>query len=331
MVDKHVILSLINLSDIMPDEIIEKNIVTRLMDLILENGIEKNILFPLYIILLSNITRHEKGAKKLLSLDDPSMTFYYMIKLIPLLFKDDVNDSNDINDDISKDNNDDNDDDNKNKSHHEWVLNLFNNISQLKEGRTFILERKDVFRKILENVNSPSLIRRRSSLGTISNCLFETDYHEKILNDFKDDGTIDENDHFISSILYPIMKGGYDIDDEDRQSIPKKLLEGIDNNKEIEKDVECRSLIIDILIHLTGTRYGRDYMKKKNVYQIVREMDKQEESESISNKIYELIHFLVLDDPEESDKKEEEKKKKIEEEKKKIVDVDECGDPIEEI
>lgn len=326
MVDKHVILALINLSDIMPQEIIEKNIVNRLMDLILENGIEKNPLFPLYIILLSNITRHEKGARKLLSLDDPSMTYYYMIKLIPLLFK---KDDNDIINKKEEKNNDDDDDESKNKTHHEWVLNLFNNISQLKEGRIFILERKDVFRKILDNVNSDKLIRRRSALGTISNCLFESDYHEKILKDFNDDD--DENDHFISTILYPIMKYDYDIDDDDKKSIPKRLIDDIDKNKEVEKDVECRSLIIDILILLTGTRYGRDYMKKKNVYQIVRELDKIEESESISNKIYELIHFLVLDDPEESDKKEEEKKKRIEEEKKKIVDVDECGDPIEEI
>lgn len=261
-------------------------------------GEAETSILPLYIALLANITRHEKGALKLLTTEVTSMKGYYVHKMIPFLTKP-------IEDEA--------------KDRHGWILTIFNNITQVEEGRKIVLENKTILDSIIDNIKHSNVIRRRGALGTIANCLFDSDYHEKLLSD--------EQMDLISKLVAPI-KGPGDYDDDDCDGMPEALKE-IPPTKKIEVDAESRANIINSLILLTATRFGRDYMKAKKMYPIVRELDKVEKNENISSQIYELVHVLLLDDPEDNPEPEEiEEPPKVE---KKVPDLDECGEEIEEL
>lgn len=260
---------------------------------------KENAMLPLYIALLANITRYEKGSARLLTTDVSSMRGYYVHKMMTLLSQQEEDE----------------------KDRFGWILTIFNNITQIKDGRDILLENQEFLKNIAKNIDHSNVIRRRGALGTISNLLFNSDYHEKLLSD--------PDLNILLHILTPIRGGKANLDEDDKNGM-FEALKDVDENKQFEPDAECRDHIINCLSLFAATRFGRDYMKQHKTYPIVRELDKVEENEKISEKIFDLVHILLLDDPEDNPEPEpvEEPPKS---EVKKQPDLDEMGEEIEEL
>ena len=51
-------------------------------------------------------------------------------------------------------------------------------------------------------------------------------------------------------------------------------------------------------LQLCSTRYGREYLREKQTYLIIRELHQQEEEESVRQACENLIAMLISDEPE---------------------------------
>lgn len=272
--------SLINLSEDadMLRTMIQYNAIVRTADSILEGG----PLVELLVIFLSNLTRDEEGARQLLQVGNPLMG-YYITKLIGCFLRElSQNDPTTL---LNKKEGD------EKREHFAWIASILTNITKIKEGRQYILDKsKGLLLALLSHINNKNVIRKRGLLGMIRNCLFEFDYHEWLLSEEVD---------ILTHLLLPLRGSDVFSDKESEGMSPK--LRNVPPNKTRESDRECRRMIIDCLTLLTATRNGRETMRAKKVYPILREYDKVEGDETISCAIYNLVRVLILDEaPEQS-------------------------------
>jgi len=257
---------LINLSEdpFFLKQMISQNVVSRVVDAILDS---KNVP-KLYVVLLCNITREERGARKLLQIGDTLMG-YYVTKLVQIFCENDPN----------KDKNDE----------YQWIGSILINITQIKEGRELMLDKS---RHLLENVvkfvSHPNLIRRRGILGTIRNILFDKNSHTYLMNELD-----------ILPILLNPIRGPEEFSTEELEGMPDSI-KYVPHDKSRDEDFECRALAVDCLLLLTSTLKGREVLREKKVYEIIREYDKVEKDELITERIYSIVTLLKgLDEPNE--------------------------------
>lgn len=55
-------------------------------------------------------------------------------------------------------------------------------------------------------------------------------------------------------------------------------------------------MILECLLLLCQTRNSREYLRKHKTYPIIRNLDELISHETINEKIYELVNFLVRDE-----------------------------------
>ena len=284
---KDAMTALINLAEVpaLATQMVDRNVVSRVLDLLLESSDAK--LMPLYTILLSNVTRIPNGARKLLNLDeDASLKGYYLSKLLPLFLSEPSAPSgakapsNDLAS-IGTDNN-------------AWLGSILVNATTLPEGRAIFTDKENRFLKLLiPQLGSKTPLRRRASLGVMRNCMFEHKDHEWVLQDEMD---------MLTEVLL-LIRGPEPFEDAKDTDGMSERLKNVPSTKKREDDIECKKLIADILTLFTATRFGRDQLKKQKAYPIVREFDREEKNETVSQKLYDLVHVLLLDDPEDEEAK----------------------------
>jgi len=145
---------------------------------------------------------------------------------------------------------------------------------------------RHLLEKIVKFISHPNFIRRRGVLGTIRNCLFDKNNHSCIL---------DELD--ILPLLFDILRGPEEFKPEELEGMPENL-KYVSNEKERDSDPECRAMAVDCLLLLTSTLNGRETLRKKRTYEIIREYDNVETDELIKERIIHIITLLKgLDEP----------------------------------
>jgi hypothetical protein len=280
---KDAMTALINLAEVsvLASQMVDRNVVSRVLDLLIDSADVK--MTPLYTMLLSNVTRIPAGARKLLNLDDDaSLKGYYIAKLLPLFLSTPNategaqaggNDLSAIGTDRAA-----------------WLGSILVNSTTIQEGREIFTDKENRLLKLLiPQISAKNPLRRRAALGVVRNCMFDHKDHEWILND---------NMQLLTELLLP-LRGPQPFDDDDKHTIGMdERLKNVSPTKVREEDVECKKLILDTLTLFTATRFGREYLKSHHAYPIVRELDRDEKNETVSQKIFDLVHVLLLDDPE---------------------------------
>lgn len=332
---KDAMTALINLAEVavFAVQMVDRNVVSRVLDLLLESRDSK--MTPLYTMLLSNVTRIPQGARKLLNLDDDaSMKGYYVAKLLPLfLTVPEVKDSTASGSDSAALGADKN----------AWLGSILVNSTTIQEGREIFTDRANRLLKLLvPQMSSKNPLRRRCSLGVIRNCLFDHKDHEWLLSDPDMD--------LLNELLWLIRGPAPFEDAADTEGMVERL-KNVPPTKRAEEDIECKKLIVDCLTLFSATRFGREFMKTHRAYTIVRELDREEKNETISSKLYDLVHVLLLDDPEDEEAKAKAAADMLEEEQRQAAeaagttvaevakqaapkvqpDLDEYGEEIEEL
>eukprot|EP01125_Pyxidicula_operculata_P002069 TRINITY_DN12022_c0_g1_i1.p1 TRINITY_DN12022_c0_g1~~TRINITY_DN12022_c0_g1_i1.p1 ORF type:complete len:382 (-),score=89.62 TRINITY_DN12022_c0_g1_i1:23-1168(-) len=233
-------------------QMLDNHIVSRLMDSILDKS---NKVIELYAILLSNVTISVRGSQMLLQTGD-ALVGYYVTKLFEL-FESSADSPKDT---------------------FAWIAGILSNVTQIKEGRNLFIE-KDFVKTLLSYLDHPNPVRKRGALGALRNIFFESEHHSKLLTD-----------SMITSLLWPI-RGPEQLKSDETENLPSKL-KAVPSSKEREKDTEIKSMIIDCLLLLTSTKDGRDFLKKKDIYPIIREYDSVEENQEISSNIFNLLNII---------------------------------------
>lgn len=168
------------------------------------------------------------------------------------------------------------------------------NATQVEQGRRFVMkihyeniEAKglSILQRLLPELRSKNLLRRRGIAGIIKNCCFDKDSVWWLMNEVD----------IVPKILYPLA-GPEELDIDEKQGMdPDLWLEGPDKVR--EKDQLTRMLLVEsILLLCTGGRKPRTQIRLHKAYIILKMLDLVEESEEISEKINECVQYLRRDE-----------------------------------
>ncbi|KAI5607025.1 protein HGH1-like [Silurus asotus] len=178
---------------------------------------------------------------------------------------------------------------NKRASLH-YLGTLLSNLTQLPEARHFILDKERcVIQRLLPYTQyEASVTRRGGVVGILRNCCFDYTHHEWLLNDEVD---------ILPFLLLPLA-GPEELSEEENEGLPVDL-QYLPEDKKREEDPDIRKMLIETLLLLTATKVGRQIMKKKNVYPIMREFHTWEKEPHVISACEKLVQVLIGDEPEE--------------------------------
>eukprot|EP00049_Salpingoeca_infusionum_P022786 m.8776 g.8776 ORF g.8776 m.8776 type:complete len:365 (+) comp5395_c0_seq2:364-1458(+) len=182
----------------------------------------------------------------------------------------------------------------RSKAHNErgtfdFLANGFFNITQTNAGRDMMMARSAhgcVFQRLLPFTEyQDSQERRGAIVGAIRNCCFSTKDHDWLLSD-------DVN--LLPSLLLPLA-GPEELDDDDMDGLPDDL-QFLPPDKEREEDADIRKLLLESLHQLCATRPGRDLLRARKVYPILRELHKWEPEEDVKEACEQVVEILIMDE-----------------------------------
>ncbi|XP_076028121.1 protein HGH1 homolog [Genypterus blacodes] len=166
---------------------------------------------------------------------------------------------------------------------------VLSNLTQLPKARDYILDKdRCVVQRLLAFTQyQASVVRRGGVVGTLRNCCFDHGHHEWLLSDAVD---------ILPFLLLPLA-GPEELTDEENEGLPVDL-QYLPEDKKREEDPDIRKMLLETLLLLTATKAGRQSLKQKQVYPIIRELHLWEKEESVGSACERLVQVLIGDEPE---------------------------------
>uniref|UniRef100_A0A7N6A015 Protein HGH1 homolog n=1 Tax=Anabas testudineus TaxID=64144 RepID=A0A7N6A015_ANATE len=230
----------------------------------------KNLLDPEYwfsdqiCTILSNLTRHEKTCKTVFRVLQEDVG---LAKLVEIFCTEDYN--------------------KKAKLH--YLGPLLSNLTQLPDARNYMMDKERcVVQRLLPYTQyQASVVRRGGVIGTLRNCCFDHVHHEWLLSEAVD---------ILPFLLLPLA-GPEELSEEENEGLPVDL-QYLPEDKKREEDPDIRTMLLETLLLLTATKAGRDTLKEKNVYPIMREFHRWEKDVHVTAACEKLVQVLIGDEPE---------------------------------
>ncbi|XP_029947603.1 protein HGH1 homolog [Salarias fasciatus] len=256
---------LINLS---ADETLHQVLVTdvKVLPVLFKNLQDPEYFFSDQICtILSNLTRLEKTCKTVLKVLQEEMG---LAKLVEIFCTEGFN--------------------KKSKLH--YLAPLLSNLTQLPEARNYLMDKdRCVIQRLLPYTQyQASVVRRGGVIGTLRNCCFEHIHHEWLLSEAVD---------ILPFLLLPLA-GPEELSEEENDGLPVDL-QYLPEDKKREDDPDIRKMLLETLLLLTATKPGRQILKEKNVYPIMREFHNWEKDVHVTAACEKLVQVLIGDEPEE--------------------------------
>lgn len=177
---------------------------------------------------------------------------------------------------------------NKNANLH-YIGPLLSNLTQLPEARNFMMDKnRCVIQRLLPFTQyQASVVRRGGVIGTLRNCCFDHANHEWLLSDAVD---------ILPFLLLPLA-GPEELSEEENEGLPVDL-QYLPEDKKREEDADIRKMLLETLLLLTATKAGRQTLKDKSVYPIMREFHNWEKDVHVTAACEKLVQVLIGDEPE---------------------------------
>ncbi|KAI8819968.1 uncharacterized protein EV422DRAFT_93723, partial [Fimicolochytrium jonesii] len=140
--------------------------------------------------------------------------------------------------------------------------------------------------KVVAFVEHPNRIRRAAAIATIKNTAFDPAGHELLLTD----GELD----LLPYLLLPIC-GPEEFSDEDMEGMPDDL-QLLPSTKTREPDPKLRTALVETLLLLTQTRKGRDILRAKKVYPVIRNLHAAEQDDGVQDVVERLVQMIMRDE-----------------------------------
>lgn len=170
-----------------------------------------------------------------------------------------------------------------------FSLNIVRNLTQLPECRMLLIDSKD------QDQNEPLLSfllpltnlivhesRRSTVVDILRNCCFDYDNHEKLIK---------IGDDFLVSLIYPLA-GPEELSESENETLPLDL-QYMTPDKKREPERDIRMKILEALYQLCSTKLGREFLREKGTYYILREYHKSEKDEECDNLLFNVINVLI--------------------------------------
>ncbi|ORX78558.1 DUF383/DUF384 domain-containing protein [Basidiobolus meristosporus CBS 931.73] len=173
-----------------------------------------------------------------------------------------------------------------------FLASVFANITTIPPGRNFFIDKSEAdneapLSKITCFTEDKHVIRRGGVISTIKNCCFATARHMELLDE--------EQINVLPSILLPLC-GPEEFDLDDMDGMPEEV-QLLPESKKREADPHLRRILLEALVLLTTTREGRDILRAKKVYPIVREAHLAEQDSEIQEVADRIVQMIMRDEP----------------------------------
>lgn len=177
----------------------------------------------------------------------------------------------------------------------DYLSYFFADISRFKAGREYFTEVQKydgvtpISKLLVFTEKYDSKTRREGVASTIKNSLFDSEIHERLL--------LDENINLLPYILLPISSAkDSEIDEEDMFNLPDELqLLPEDKVRDPVSSIICAHL--ESILLLSTTKVGREYLRSKSVYPLIRELHKNVEDEDIGELCHRIVNVLMRGEP----------------------------------
>ncbi|CAG8572061.1 3741_t:CDS:10 [Paraglomus brasilianum] len=235
------------------------------------------VLADLACMLLSNTTKHELAAKKILDAEiQPTDELSSSTRAIDQLLDAFVKGANSSY--------------NKNANFH-FLASVFADVTILPQGRDYFTTPAGYdgvipLAKLVVFTEHQNIIRRGGVISAIKNCCFAIDKHNGLLDE--------SNINLLPYILLPLC-GPEEFSDEDMEGMPEEI-QLLAADKTREPDARLRQTLVETLLLLTTTRPGRVVLRKKKVYPVVRQMHLVEGDDATKEAIERLVNMLMRDE-----------------------------------
>ncbi|KAM8867349.1 protein HGH1 homolog [Synchiropus picturatus] len=175
------------------------------------------------------------------------------------------------------------------KANFHYIGPLLSNLTQLPEARTYLMDKERcVIQRLLPFTQfQDSVVRRGGVIGTLRNCCFDHAHHEWLLSDAVD---------ILTFLLLPLA-GPEELSEEENEGLPVDL-QYLPEDKKREEDPDIRKMLLETLLLLTATKVGRQTLKEKNVYPIMREFHHWEKDAHVVAACEKVVQVLIGDEPE---------------------------------
>jgi len=183
-----------------------------------------------------------------------------------------------------------------------YILPVVTNVTQIQDGRDLVLSNDFLFfRRILWSLSSKNEKIRKATIEIVRNCCFSKTHHKSLVRETQ----------VVERILLPLIgpEKFDDVDEEDLEGLPELLKQRVeDEDLEREPVDSIRQDIIDSLLLLTDTKYGREALRLKKAYEVLKVYHCEEEVEETSELVFKVVERLLADeDPTEEELEEENK------------------------
>jgi hypothetical protein len=173
---------------------------------------------------------------------------------------------------------------------------LFADLAKFPAGASYILTRQShddlhPLSKLLPFTTHGSVIRRQGTSATTKNVAFaKLDTHATLLRPPLD---------VLPFVLRPLASGKDAYKPEEEEQLPEELQLLDDDCKRDEDHLVLRTHL-DTLLVLTGSREGRDLLRQKGVYYIIRECHLAVDDDEVRDGCDRLVQVLMRDEEEEA-------------------------------
>ncbi|KAL7300543.1 hypothetical protein TKK_0006540 [Trichogramma kaykai] len=162
---------------------------------------------------------------------------------------------------------------------------IFSNLSRSKKMRTFLMGNQESapIVKLLSCIRfAKNNILRGGTIGTIKNCCFDEEYHERLLGPEVD---------ILPYLMMPLM-GPDQFTDEENDKLPIDL-QYLPETQEREQDPDLRVMLLESLLWLCSGKVGREFLRENNIYIILREYHKWEKDGLALLRCENIVDILI--------------------------------------
>lgn len=170
-----------------------------------------------------------------------------------------------------------------------YLAPFISNLSQVSDARKQLLDEGNpvTISKLLAFTDyKASLVRRGGVIGTLRNCCFETSSHEWLL---REDNGIDILPRLLLPLAGPTPP---DMDPEEVDKLPIDL-QYLDDDKKVEEDPDLRKMLLEAINQLCATKAGREVVRLKNAYHILKELHKTENDVNVKLACENVVDILI--------------------------------------
>lgn len=199
----------------------------------------------------------------------------------------------------------------KRRANCNFLASVFANTTVLPRGRQFFVtpmagadaQSTDAYPvgRIMVYTEHADLIRRGGVISALKNILFLKDAHQLLLAPppgFDEDRPALD---VLPYLLMPLIDGKElaKVDLDDQEQLPEAC-QLVSEDKPREKDSALRLMLVECLLLLCTSHYGRESLRKRGAYIVVREAHLAEPKEQITEAIVRLVNLLQREESSES-------------------------------